>query len=393
MADRGSGYRLLLRVWLAGASLALAVPAAPAQADDAVGAVVQSHPVSIQLDGIPTPVAADQLLYRSTGQLDQPDIAIATVIRPPGATATTRIVSYQMAYDTLGAQCDPSFTLQGGGSRTSLPALEANLVAAYIAAGFTVVLSDYEGRRQEFATGQGSGYRTLDAIRAAEQLLGVEPSTPVGLVGYSGGSIATEFAAELAPDYAPELNILGAAAGGLPVYLPHNIDYIDGSASWASVIPFALTGIGRGFGLDMSQYLSGYGAQIMAEVADQCFTDKHFPGLTTEQLLRPPYQDYRTIGPLMAALERLRMGATGTPRGPLLLGVGNSDGIGDGVMIVNDVRGLAADYCRRGIAVQYREFAGLDHSAAILPFAAAAFGFTSDLFAGRAAAGDCATLT
>ncbi|MFI1912805.1 hypothetical protein [Nocardia sp. NPDC020380] len=62
-------------------------------------------------------------------------------------------------------------------------------------------------------------------------------------------------------------------------------------------------------------------------------------------------------------------------------------------MIVNDVRGLAADYCRRGIPVQYREFAGLDHSEAILPFAAAAFGFTSDLFAGRAAAGDCATLT
>ncbi|WP_433655089.1 lipase family protein [Nocardia sp. CA-128927] len=33
--------------------------------------------------------------------------------------------------------------------------------------------------------------------------------------GYSGAARATEFAAELAPDYAPELDIHGVAAGGL----------------------------------------------------------------------------------------------------------------------------------------------------------------------------------
>ena len=35
--------------------------------------------------------------------------------------------------------------------------------------------------------------------------------TPTGMLGYSGGSIATEWASELAPSYAPELNIIGAA--------------------------------------------------------------------------------------------------------------------------------------------------------------------------------------
>ncbi len=51
------------------------------------------------------------------------------------------------------------------------------------------------------------------------------------MVGYSGGSIATEFASELAPKYAPELNIVGVAEGGIPVDFAHNLTYINGSPS------------------------------------------------------------------------------------------------------------------------------------------------------------------
>ena len=37
------------------------------------------------------------------------------------------------------------------------------------------------------------------------------------MLGYSGGAIATEWAAELAPSYAPEVNerLIGAAIGGV----------------------------------------------------------------------------------------------------------------------------------------------------------------------------------
>ncbi len=35
------------------------------------------------------------------------------------------------------------------------------------------------------------------------------------MAGYSGGGMATAFAAALAPSYAPELDIVGAAAGGV----------------------------------------------------------------------------------------------------------------------------------------------------------------------------------
>ena len=45
------------------------------------------------------------------------------------------------------------------------------------------------------------------------------------MIGYSGGAIATEWAAELAPTYAPDLNknLIGAAYGGVLVHPAHNL--------------------------------------------------------------------------------------------------------------------------------------------------------------------------
>ena len=81
--------------------------------------------------------------------------------------------------------------------------------------GYTVVTSD-RGRSRRLGRPE-SGYATLDAIRAAEHELKLSAgSTPVGLVGYSGGSIASEWASELASAYAPELHLIGVAEGGIP---------------------------------------------------------------------------------------------------------------------------------------------------------------------------------
>src|SRR3546814_4197439 len=43
--------------------------------------------------------------------------------------------------------------------------------------------------------------------------LGLESSTPGGLFGYSGGGMASSWAAEMAPTHAPELSIVGAVLG------------------------------------------------------------------------------------------------------------------------------------------------------------------------------------
>ena len=63
------------------------------------------------------------------------------------------------------------------------------------------------------------------------------------MLGYSGGAIATESAAELASTYAPDVNarMIGAAMGGVLVDPAHTLHYIENTYFWAGVMPLATT--------------------------------------------------------------------------------------------------------------------------------------------------------
>jgi len=350
-------------------------------ARDAPGTVLRTRTITVDEAGGPaTPVRAAQLLYVTTDQLGRKTVTVATVLRPRdrAASGATRLVSYQPAYDALGTQCDPSYTLQTG-TLTELP-----LILRYVAVGDTVVTADYEGEDLAYGAGQQSGYETLDAIRAAEKWLGApEASTPVGMVGYSGGSIATDFAAELAPGYAPRLDVIGVAAGGVPVDSFHNLAYIDDPGSgWTGEIPALLVGLNRGFGIPgLRQYLTPRG--IAAVNADQTRCISDFVGLTTGQLFKPQYQDITKVPVLVRILDRLIMSRTGTPRAPLFVGVGLSDSSGDGVMVEKDVQELAYTYCQRGVPVDFHVYRGLSHIHAGLPFLEQAQAFLTQRFEKR----------
>jgi secretory lipase len=387
------------------APAALAAPLPPAQdpfysyagsaplTQIAPGTVLAERPIALSADGLPLPATAEQLLYRTTGEQGQPTVTVTTVIRPLVSLITLlgpKIIAYQTAYDALGAQCDPSYTLQGGNPSDTSAQAEAALIAIYVGAGFTVTVPDYEGTSLDWAAGQESGRGTLDAIRATENYLQDPSSTPVGMLGYSGGSIATEWAAELAPSYAPELNIVGAAAGGVPVDPAHNVAYVDGGKDWAGVIPAALVALNRAFGADLTKDLTAYGKQVTAQVAGECIQSfaGAYPGLTLGKLLTGPSPA------LTAILNKLIMGTSpGHPTAPLLLAVGNSDWTGDGIMIASDVAALAKQYCQEGVPVTFKEYGGLDHDMAALPFEVDAFGFLADRFLGLPDSGNCTSIS
>ena len=360
------------------------------------GTVLRSRTVSIAENGTASPVTATQILYRTTSELGQPTATVTTVLRPAVPALSTKIVSYQTAYDALGSECDPSYTLQGGNSSYSTAQEEEQIILGYLAAGDTVVVPDYEGEKLDWGAGQESGYGTLDGIRAAEQLLKLpQASTPVALVGYSGGSIATEFASELAPHYSPGLDIVGVAEGGIPVDFFHNLSYINGSQQWSGVIPAVLVGLNRAFDLNVGQYLSSYGAQVVNQVQGQCINNffGNYPGLTYQQLLSAQYQNVYSITPLVQAMNTLIMSRTGTPKGPLFIGVGNADGTGDGVMVAADDQALAYTYCQRGVSVQFNVYSGDDHTQAALPFEEGAATFVSQRLNGVTVSNGCGSIT
>jgi hypothetical protein len=215
------------------------------------------------------------------------------------------------------------------------------------------------------------------------------------MVGYSGGSIATEWASELAPSYAPQVHLIGAAAGGVPVDMAHNLTYINGDSDWSGVIPAVLVSLGRAFGVDLSPYLSPYGVQVTSQVSGECIADfaASYPGLTIQQLLAPQYSNPFSVPILVTILNHLIMGTSGgTPAEPLLFGVGDSDGTGDGIMIDGDVEALAHQYCQRGVPVTYSVYPLLPHSDAAIPFEAQALAFLKGQFNGQAAPNGCASI-
>jgi Secretory lipase len=356
--------------------------------DIAPGTVLNERSVQVALGTTSTPITAEQLLYRTTGELGQPIATVTTVLMPATGTAVPDLVDYLSFYDALGAQCDPSYTLQGGdpgSANEEQTEAEEAFIASYLANDFIVTIPDFEGPDLEWTAGYLAGYASLDAIRATESYLTLPASTKAGLSGYSGGSIAAEFASEVAPHYAPELDIVGVAEGGIPVDYAHNLAYINGATtSWSSIIPAVLDALSLAYGVDLTPYLSPYGVQLTTQDAQACIGSlSGVPGLTIQDLLKPQYQDFLATPVFAKIVDDLIMGSVpGHPTGPLFMGVGDSDGTGDGIMVTADVEGLAHEYCQQGVPLQLSVYQGSDHTEAAVQFEPAAISFLQQRFAG-----------
>lgn len=184
----------------------------------APGTVLRSRRVSVLgLTSLLGSISADQLLFRSTDATGDPIAAVTTLLKPRlPAPGPPKVVSYQVFEDSLTTGCAPSYALRTN-SGLGQP-VENGLITTLLANGWYVLVPDHEGPRSEVAVGPIAGRITLDSIRAAENFgpAGLDGTrTPVGIMGYSGGSYPTVWANALASDYAPELNLVGAAAGGV----------------------------------------------------------------------------------------------------------------------------------------------------------------------------------
>src|SRR5215469_867012 len=317
----------------------------------APGTVLKTRTLSYHVAGILLPVQVVQLLYRSAGALGQPTVNVTSVLEPPVPPASPRAVSYQSFYDSLNPADEPSVQIAGGVTLGGLVAdAESIVIAPLLLQGYTVIVPDTEGQTADFAAGPEYGTATLNSIRASTSspLTGLTTSTPIGLFGYSGGAIATDWAAQMAPSYAPEVNgqLIGAAEGGVLVDPAHNLTYVDGSRIWAGIIPMSIIGIARGFHINITPYLSSYGRQLYAALQKASIINVlgAYPGLTFAELVKPQYADPASIPILVKVENKLNTGSRGPATIPMFIGQGangtlegtpgNKPGIGpgDGVM-------------------------------------------------------------
>lgn len=189
-----------------------------------------------------------QLLVRSSSAQGNATAIVTTLVEPYSANSS-RLVSYQIAQDSANIDCAASIALQQGANFVENIAAQAEmfLIQAALNENYWVSIPDYEGPQASFAAGRNAGKATLDTIRgvlsSADQF-GLSPKAEVVIWGYSGGSIASGWAASLQPWYAPDLtpHLLGVAVGGFASNITTIIQAIDGSL-YSGMIAVGIQGV------------------------------------------------------------------------------------------------------------------------------------------------------
>ena len=121
----------------------------------APGTVLKTRTIEDHVTGLPLPVKAVQLLYRSRGELGQPTVNVTSVLEPPVSVRPPNLIAYGSFYDSLNPDDDPSYEISGGLSFGGLiPDFESLLIAPELSAGNAVVIADTEGETADLAAGR-----------------------------------------------------------------------------------------------------------------------------------------------------------------------------------------------------------------------------------------------
>ncbi|KAG5922841.1 hypothetical protein E4U53_003649 [Claviceps sorghi] len=150
--------------------------------------------------------ASHQILYRTTDSQDNATATVLTVLIPPRADLS-RVLSYQVAEDAASVDCAPSYAFQLGNTASARgnELTEAELlgpIRTALGRGWVVIVPDFLGPQAAFLAGALSGNAVLDGVRAAmrsHDVTGIAARPVVTLWGYSGGSLASLWAAEQQP--------------------------------------------------------------------------------------------------------------------------------------------------------------------------------------------------
>ncbi|WP_236566838.1 lipase family protein [Nocardia sp. CY41] len=209
--------------------------------------------------------------FRSSNSHGAPIAATTTVLTPFGRRSDGPLLSYQHFINALGTGCAVSHKLYGDDLNLNVTTPILNVA---LAQGWAVALPDQLGPQFALGAARLGGQIVLDGIRAVQRLpaLAAQHSATV-MAGYSGGGLAAAWAAALQPTYAPELQLAGAAIGGVPMNLVTMAEALglDPHPSFGLAMAAAI-GLEREYPdrLPISSYLTPRGREVADAMANSC---------------------------------------------------------------------------------------------------------------------------
>ncbi|WP_029458610.1 lipase family protein [Dietzia alimentaria] len=310
---------------------------------------------------------AQRIMYTSVGSRGQKVAVTGAYLQPRIAwtgPGTRPLAVVAPGTQGQGDHCAPSKTFQNLATiRTDPPGVGFGyeLLQAYalLDRGYAVAMTDYEGLGtpglHSYVDRESQARAVLDIARAASAVPGADVGdTPrTVLTGYSQGGGAVAAAAELQPQYAPDVNLVGTAAGSPPADLLATLEQIDGTAI-SGVIGYALNSLldaNPEMGPLLDPHFNDLGRQMLATTSDQCIAE------TALQFFQQRTNQYTNTGESAGAivrkdpqiykfLEQQRIGKL-TPTSPVRI----LSPINDDVVPGPQSQQLGRDWCAQGAAV------------------------------------------
>jgi hypothetical protein len=209
--------------------------------------------------------------------------------------------------------------------------------------------------------------------------------------GYSGGSVASMWAAELQPSYAPELVIAGAAVGGVVPNITTVVTEINGKAS-AGLIPAGVLGLTHQYPeLDaiVSQHILPEHREEFYKADSQClgansndFANKDIIGMFDDRNLV-------YTNPTAARIMAENHLGQHVPRIPMFV----YKSIGDEISPVSETDSLVQSYCNGGATIQYLRDQNSNHEKMAIIGAPKALSWLQGRMNGKDHQASCSTKT
>jgi pimeloyl-ACP methyl ester carboxylesterase len=294
-----------------------------------------------------------KVLYHSRA-VDGSDVAVSGVIvaptdaAPPGGRP---VISWAHGTHGIADNCAPSRTAD---MVSRLPS-----IGKLVAQGYVVVATDYEGLGtpgpHPYLVGESEAHGVLDIARAAQHLPGTDASSKTFVWGHSQGGQAALFAGELAPEYAPDLDIQGVVAGA-PV--TDVAAMFPAAANIPDTLGFAVMGMVGATAAypeaDISKVLTPAGFEQTKIIDQKCY------GAVLDAFKQPVDQviahSPADVPPFPEIFAAGSAGRTGTGA-PMFV----YQGLSDGVVYKTFTDRYVEKACALGNTVDYQTYSDSDH--------------------------------
>ena len=326
------------------------------------------------------------MLYLSTGLHGEPIAVSGAVFAPTGQEPAggRKVVAWAHGTSGIVDRCAPSIER----AAEEIPSVDQMLQAGYV-----VTATDYPGLGtpggHPYLVGISEGRAVLDSVRAAQALPEAGAGSNVAIWGHSQGGHAALFAGDLAPTYAPELQLAGVAAAApaseLSPLFERDLDSVVGKVltsmavvSWTEVYP----------GTSLDQVLQPVAIPFAKDIAGRCIVTNEqalasLPDVTGLRLGFANGDPTRT--PPWEGLFQQNSTPTTKLPAPLLV----TQGAKDTVVWPEVTQQYVGALCQAGTTVDVRVYPDVDHFGVRTASAPDVLTWMADRFAGTAPPSTC----